>query len=70
MYKLLVCYPVLLPVAQMCFNALYFIVTLQTGRVSHNSLIYIAVVIPTVVPALKGDLVPFFEARIALTAVA
>lgn len=64
MYKLFILHPVLIPLAQISF------VALQTGKISHNSLIYIAVIIPTVIPALRGDLVPFFEARMALTAVA
>jgi hypothetical protein len=68
MYKLMVEAPVIVVLASISFNVFYFLMALQMGRVSHNSIMWIVGQLPTILPAMRGDLLPFFEARQLLAA--
>jgi hypothetical protein len=55
--------PVVVVLASISFNVFYFLMALQMGRISHNSIMWIVGQLPAILLAIKGDLMPFFECR-------
>jgi hypothetical protein len=66
MYRLMTVVPALVVISSLMFNVFYFCMALQMGRISHNSIIWIAYQLPTLYPAIKGDLMPFFQVQATL----
>jgi hypothetical protein len=65
MYRILAL-PLLVVLASISFNVIYFWMALQQGRISYNSVLWIFYQALTIPEAAKGNLVPWFDAQVML----
>lgn len=63
MYKLMATCPVVIVLATIAFNVFYFVMALQMGRISHNSVMWVMAQLPCIKPAIMGDLMPYMQVQ-------
>ena len=59
--------PLVVVIASISFNVMYFYMALQQGRFSYNSVMWIFYQSLTIPAAAKGDLIPWLNTRMMLS---